>query len=68
MGEFVGLQMALSDEFLAAGFAFEWPLSSVGSHVRLQISRLLELLQAFFKWAHEHFLLIFGPLDLLNRC
>ena len=66
MNHAVRLHVPLRDESHLAHGALERPLASVAPDVRLQITRLVELLQAARERAHKHLGFDFWPLDKLD--
>ena len=66
MSKLMSLQMALGDELLIALHASKGSLTSMSSHVCLEIAGLGEFFQALFEWTDENLLLIFRPLNLLK--
>jgi len=62
----VGLEVTLGDESLSAFQTHERSLSSMSSHVSLEVSCLGELLEALLEGTHQELLLLFGSLDSLK--
>ncbi len=68
MGQLVRLEMAFRYEMLRALGASEWTFASVRAHMRLEVARLLKLLQTALKGTDEQLDLILWALYSLNGC
>ena len=67
VGQLVRLEVALRDELALAELAREGPLARMRAHVRFQISRLRELLQAAPIRTNQDLGLVLRPGDLLDE-
>ena len=66
MRQFMSLQMALSDELLAALVTHEGPFTSVSAHMRLQVAGLREFLETLLERAYQHLAFLFWSLHFLD--
>ena len=66
MRQFMSLQMALSDELLAALVTHERPFTGVSAHMRLQVAGLRELLETLLERAYQHLAFLFRSLHFLD--